>query len=390
MNVTSLMNAIGLGSKNDNDPSLGQGRELKYFNRSYTKQIGPQLQLLQETGIPGVSSVVEAMDDSQPSVGVQQRKKDNVSQLEDQFSKKLAEYNAAYKLFSEAVVKTNTVDKEIQQYFGQAITSGDGNYSYVNDFGYTQKYSTDAWANNSDSCPQDALTIYQSLASQMKSGADMGVGQPCSIAGNNIQNDKTKEYAWVDIKGYKHVYSSDLWASKATSCNVPAIPVSDAEYNAIPSGGSMTSTDKCLQLDIDPALWDKIMRLNDELLVISEMLAAELGKLVVQDVELQVAIKESQNQVAQTSQSLQYDRQAMGAVQNNIITTSAEQDDTALLERMNYLHLLAWMFLVVTVLSLTAHAFVAPTSKVSDVIGLIFGIILLFVIVNWLWNKYRY
>lgn len=390
MNVTSLMNAIGLGSKNDNDPSLGQGRELKYFNRSYTKQIGPQLQLLQETGIPGVSSVVEAMDDSQPSVGVQQRKKDNVSQLEDQFSKKLAEYNAAYKLFSEAVVKTNTVDKEIQQYFGQAITSGDGNYSYVNDFGYTQKYSTDAWANNSDSCPQDALTIDQSLASQMKSGADMGVGQPCSIAGNNIQNDKTKEYAWVDIKGYKHVYSSDLWASKATSCNVAAIPVSDAEYNAIPSGGSMTSTDKCLQLDIDPALWDKIMRLNDELLVISEMLAAELGKLVVQDVELQVAIKESQNQVAQTSQSLQYDRQAMGAVQNNIITTSAEQEDTALLERMNYLHLLAWMFLVVTVLSLTAHAFVAPTSKVSDVIGLIFGIILLFVIVNWLWNKYRY
>jgi hypothetical protein len=384
------MNAIGLGSKNDNDPSLGQGRQLKYFNRSYTKQIGPQLQLLEETGIPGVSSVVEAMDDAQPNVGVQQRKKDNVSQLEDQFSKKLAEYNAAYKLFSEAVVKTNTADKEIQQYFGQAITSGDGNYSYVNDFGYTQKYSTDAWSNNSVSCPQDALTVNQSLASQIKSGAAMGVGQPCSIAGNNIQNDKTKEYAWVDIKGYKHIYSSDLWASKATSCNVPAIPVSNAEYNAIPSGGSMTTTDKCLQLDIDPALWDKIMRLNDELLAISEMLAAELGKLVVQDVELQVAIKESQNQVSQTSQSLQSDRQAMGAVQNNIITTSAEQEDTALLQRMNYLHLLAWLFLVVTVLSLTAHAFVAPTSKVSDIIGLIFGIILLFVIVNWLWNKYRY
>lgn len=390
MNITSLMNAIGLGSKNDNDPSLGQGRQLKYFNRSYTKQIGPQLQLLEETGIPGVSSVVEAMDDAQPNVGVQQRKKDNVSQLEDQFSKKLAEYNAAYKLFSEAVVKTNTADKEIQQYFGQAITSGDGNYSYVNDFGYTQKYSTDAWSNNSVSCPQDALTVNQSLASQIKSGAAMGVGQPCSIAGNNIQNDKTKEYAWVDIKGYKHIYSSDLWASKATSCNVPAIPVSNAEYNAIPSGGSMTTTDKCLQLDIDPALWDKIMRLNDELLAISEMLAAELGKLVVQDVELQVAIKESQNQVSQTSQSLQSDRQAMGAVQNNIITTSAEQEDTALLQRMNYLHLLAWLFLVVTVLSLTAHAFVAPTSKVSDIIGLIFGIILLFVIVNWLWNKYRY
>ena len=390
MNISSLMNAIGLGSPNDNDPSLGQGRQLKDFNRTYTKQIGPHLNRLQQTGIPGVSSVMEAMDDSQPNVGVQQRKNDRVSELEDVFSKKLAEYNAAYKLFSEAVVKENAADKEIQQYFGQAITSGDGNYAYVNDYGYTQKYSTDAWANNSDSCPQDALSIDQSLASQMKTGAGMGVGQPCSIAGNNVQNEKTGEYAWVDIKGYKHVYSSDLWASKALSCNVPAISVTDAEYNSIPSGGSMTSTDKCLQLDIDPALWNKIMRLNDELLVLSELLAVELGKLVIQDVELQVALKETQNELARTNQALKNDRNTIGVYQTSIITASAEQEDTALLQRMNYLHMLAWMFLVVTVLSLTAHAFVAPSSKVSDVIGLIFGIILLFIIVNWLWKKYRY
>ena len=125
MNFSSLMNAFGLGSQNDDDPSLGQGRQLNDFNRTYTKQIGPQLKQLQETGIPGVSSITEAMDTSKPNVGVQTRKADKVSELEDQFSKKLAEYNAAYKLFSEAVVKTNTADKEIQQYFGQAITSGD-------------------------------------------------------------------------------------------------------------------------------------------------------------------------------------------------------------------------------------------------------------------------
>jgi hypothetical protein len=312
-----------------------------------------------------------------------------VSELEDQFSKKLAEYNAAYKLFSEAVVKTNTADKEIQQYFGQVVTSGDGNYSYVNDYGYTHKYSTDAWSNNADSCPQDALSIDQSLASNMKSGPEMGSGQPCGIAGSNIQNDTTKEYAWVDIKGYKHVYSSDLWASKSASCDVPAIVISDSEYKAIPSGGNITSTDKCLQLDIDPALWNKIMSLNDELLVLSEKLAQQLGKLVVQDVELQVALKESQKELAQTNQSLQSDRSALGQYQTTIVTAGAEEEDTALLERMRYLQLLAWMFLLVTILSLTAHAFVAPASKVSDIIGLIFGILLLFVISKWLWNKYR-
>lgn len=389
MNFSSLMNAFGLGSQNNNDPSLDQGRQLIDFNRTYTKQIGPYLKQLQETGIPGVSSITEAMDASKPNVGVQTRKADQVSDLEDQFSKKLVEYNAAYKLFSEAVVNTNTADKEIQQYFGQAVTSGDGNYSYVNDYGYTHKYSTDAWSNNADSCPQDALSIDQTLASKMKSGPEMGSGQPCGIAGSNIQNDTTKEYAWVDIKGYKHVYSSDLWASKSASCDVPAIVISDSEYKAIPSGGNITSTDKCLQLDIDPALWNKIMRLNDELLVLSEKLAQQLGKLVVQDVELQVALQESQKEIAQTNQSLQSDRSALGQYQTTIVTAEAEQEDTALLQRMRYLQLLAWMFLLVTIFSLTAHAFVAPASKVSDIIGLIFGIILLFVISKWLWNKYR-
>lgn len=385
MNFSSLINAFGLGSQTYNDKSLDQGRQLNYFNRTYNKQIGPQLKKLQETGIPGLSSVTEAMDVSKPNVGVQTRKTDNVSELEDQFSKKLAEYNAAYKLFGEAIVKTNNADKEIQQYFGQAITSGDGNYSYVNDYGYTHKYSTDAWSNNANSCPQDALSVDQSISSKMKSGPDMGYGQPCGIAGNNIQNDTTKEYAWVDIKGYKHVYSSNLWTSKSASCDVPAITVSDAEYKAIPSGGNMTSTDKCIQLDIDPALWNKIMRLNDELLVLSEKLAQQLGKLVVQNVELQ----ESKKMLAQTNHSLHNDRLALGHYQTTIVTVEAEQEDTALLQRMRYLHLLAWLFLLVTVLSLTVHAFVVPASKVSDVIGLIFGIILLFVIVKLLWNKYR-
>ena len=29
MNISSLMNAIGLGSKQENDPSLGQGRQFR-------------------------------------------------------------------------------------------------------------------------------------------------------------------------------------------------------------------------------------------------------------------------------------------------------------------------------------------------------------------------
>ena len=36
--------------------------------------------------------------------------------------------------------KTNKKDREIKKYFDE-VTTGDGNYSYVNDYGFTQKYS---------------------------------------------------------------------------------------------------------------------------------------------------------------------------------------------------------------------------------------------------------
>jgi len=77
--------------------------------------------------------------------------------------------------------------------------------------GFTHKYSTDAWSNNNASCPTDAITVDTTTYNTFHTGPDMGQGQPCSIAGKNIKNSTTNEYAWVDIKGYKHIYSSTLW-----------------------------------------------------------------------------------------------------------------------------------------------------------------------------------
>ena len=61
------------------------------------------------------------------------------------------------------------------------------------------------------------MTVSKDLMAKFQIGSIMGKGQPCDVAGKNVQNTKTKEYAWVDIKGKKHVYSDKLWKKKNES-----------------------------------------------------------------------------------------------------------------------------------------------------------------------------
>ena len=69
--------------------------------------------------------------------------------------------------------------------------------------------------NNSNSCPSDPENVTsEDIANLKLQGPDMGSGQACGAAGTNIQNRDTNEIAWVDIKGYKHIYSDDMWKEK--------------------------------------------------------------------------------------------------------------------------------------------------------------------------------
>ncbi len=372
------------------DPSLVQGQELLDFKHTYTRQITPTFGLLETTTMPGVGSVIEAMDTAKPKVSAKNAKQDDITELETEFNRTLTEYDATYKLFSENVLNMRKSDKEIQQYFGQAITSSDGNYKYVNDYGYTHKYSTDAWAKNADSCPTDAITVSDPLLKQFHNGPDMGIGQACGVAAKNVRNKTTNEIAWVDIQGYKHIYSPELWNTKALTCNVPVIDLAAAQYDAIPKGGNMKPTDTCPQLDIDPAIWSKLMHLNDKLLNLSEQLAVKLEELIVEDVELQLAIQKTQSELQQTTSQIKNDRPHIHKYRSGIITADAEMEDTYLNQRSIYMHMIVWFFVLITVFALTFHAFTNNNGRFTDTIGLVFGIIALYIIVSWLYHKYRY
>lgn len=392
MRFLSFLNDFGIipneGTSVEKVPSLRQGQSLNDYNRHYNRNELPYLNELQNTGMPGVESVTEAMDTSSPKVRSGTTPNNDISKLQDKFNMVLAKYNATYKLFSESVLANSKTDKQVQQYFGQAVTSSDGNYAYINDYGFTHKYSTDAWSNNNVSCPSDAITVETAMFNALKSGPDMETGQPCGIAGKNIRNSKTKEYAWVDIKGYKHVYSTNIWKRKSPSCEVSVITLHNDEYNAIPNGGNMTTTDTCMQLDIDPAIWNLLMKQNDELLTISRKLADKLQYMVNEDNALQSALTETQQQLGQTIDKVTNDKSQLNSINKSLITINAEEEDTDINKRMQYAHMIVWLILLITILSLTTHAFMSSQSNTGDILGVVFALILLFAIVKWVWNKF--
>ena len=392
MKFLSFLNDLGIipneNTSIENDPSLRQGQELMDFNRHYTRQISPELERLEKTSMPGVGSVIEAMDNQKPKVAVPESENDDISKLENEYNKTLVEYNKAYQLFSESVLQMRKKEKDIAKYFGQAITSSDGNYKYVNDFGYTHKYSKESWANNAPSCPTDAISVDDELIKQFHTGPAMGSGQACGVAGKNVQNKDTQEISWVDIQGKRHAYSQELWESKRATCYVPIVTLSASEYNAIPEGGAMTSTDSCLQLDIDPAVWSKLQKLNDKLLKLSEELAFKLGGLVVEDIELQMELKAMQDKLSATVNQMKSDRNNINNYKVMRETTSGELEDAELNQRMRFIQMIAWFFALIAMIALTVRAYTGDSSKVMDYLGVIAAIIIVWVVSNAIYKHY--
>lgn len=371
------------------DPSIIQGIFFIDEKNKTSQLIGPELLKLQDTGLNNIQTTVEAMDVQQPKTKAYTRTNDTLTALENQFNKTLVKYNLTYKLFNEAVINQNKINKDVTKYFDKVVTTEDGNYSYINNYGYTHKFSTDAWSNKVLSCKSNPITISDVDYNKFKSGPNMGVHQPCGIAGMNIENRKTKERAWVDIKGYKHIYSTDLWENKMEMCNVPVKKLTNSEYNSIPQGGNMETTSNCLQLDIDPSLWTELNTLNDKLIHISKKISKEITRLKKSDVKLNSALAESQQKFSKSTNTLQYQKNQLNGHGQSLATINGEQESSEMTKDMNKIHSFVWKHVSIIVLVLTVRAYMSPASKTGDIIGLIFAIILLFVICRWIWNKLK-
>ena len=101
MYIKNIFSNLGIIKKNNaslnNDPNLEQGKRLMKFEEQLIKRETPHLKLLQFSSIPGVSSIIEPLDDIEISVNYSQNKTHNINNLEEEFNKTLSEYTVVHK-----------------------------------------------------------------------------------------------------------------------------------------------------------------------------------------------------------------------------------------------------------------------------------------------------
>jgi hypothetical protein len=322
---------------------------------TYKQLIGPNLKLINESTIPNLNSIKEALESQESSSSNSSSyNSEYSSELENQFNRTLQEYNTIHKQINEDLLKKEQSKNKIKNYLGKVITEDDSTYRYVNNYGYTHRYSTDAWSNNDKSCPSDPINV-NNMDDFTLTGAPMGIGQPCNIAGKNIKNETTEEIAWVDIKGYKHVYSNDIWNEKKSSCNINPITISNALYNAIPTGNPMTNTYICNKIDVNPNLWKKLIDLNKKLKGLAYKILKEIEELNVKDDEINKIIIEKRNLILSNINEMDDDRKNIYYNERQLVNIHAEKEDSELVMTSFYYRYIFWFIIMIMILITTAR-----------------------------------
>tara|TARA_Y100000389_G_scaffold83592_1_gene80184 strand:- start:224 stop:1279 length:1056 start_codon:yes stop_codon:yes gene_type:complete len=219
----------------------------------------------------GIEGMVEGMgdDDSQDL--------QTLKTLETNFNKALNEYNALYDNYLNNVVQSRQSsglsDNVIMQ-------NGDQKW-FVSKYGVKRKITDAYWAaetaKTQRTCSEPIASTEEEI-NKFETGPQMREGEKCSEGGKNVFDATTQKYAWIDVKGYKHVYSNYL-TGKHESCPKTHSPIDNNSYVAIPTAVGpdgnpkpWTKLDECLYTNHDSDIITQLETKNTALIeLIGEM-----------------------------------------------------------------------------------------------------------------------
>ena len=364
------------------DFNLDQGKDLLNYNESIDDIVKPSLKLISE------GTLIESMSNHNLS-GKDKKSINGLENIENSFNRTLSDYSNTYKQFSEDLLNRNQSKKPIVDYLGKTVNAN-GSIIYVNNFGYYHWYTPDSWndGNINSSCSTDTKSYSKELPGEFTAGANMNKGQPCGMAGKVIKNTDTDEQAWVDIKGYKHIFPEGTKMS--TSCaEVNIIKISSSDYNLIPSGNSMSSTEECLALDVNPSLWKKLQDLNQQLKSQGMQLSNELGKLKLDNSTANDEIQQQRQKLQNHILKIDDDKNKLLYNKQMLVQMSGEEEDASLRMTSNYYEYLMWILLMILIVSLTVKSSLGKEGgPISPIVYLISAIFLLIFVV-FLYNKFK-
>ena len=343
---------IQSSNNNLNNINNDQGKQLLDFNNKHFENIN--VSRILETCDKSVCSIRETMDQSDSTnVNVTYNELlQEVKEKENKFNNKLKEYTDLQKTLNEELIKKNEFYKKNKSFLGKTVTNHDTNY-YVNNFGYTHTYTHEAWDNDHDSCPSSAIPIKSEELSRFKKSVDMNSGQPCHVAGQMIQNEKSQEYAWVDLKGIKHIYTSDVWGIRSKTCKTEIKKLSDEDFKAIPSGSNMRKHTPCMKLDINPRDYIKLREINQQLIHLAKDISESMNKVISKDQTINNKINNKKHKLETYLKDLDDNRDKIDEYTKSIVTISEQESDTSKEYTAQYYMYISWTLVAILIGSIT-------------------------------------
>lgn len=369
------------------DPNLLQGAAMKAHEAGLIADAGPHLQMLSLTSDPALHSHTESMDGSGRATSAPgEADIANASKTEAEFNRVLAEYTSAYKQFAEATMRGLDA-KDGGLHAGKVVDPGDGQYVYVNNHGFTHKYSAGAWENRGRGCSDKASPIDPGVLAKLKQGPPMEHGQPCGLEGKIVRNKATKEMAWVDVKGHKHVFTTDAWENKSASCNLHVNDVDQSSYEALPTGAQMLPATACERASVDPHAWRHLQDLNHRLIALAKQLSTDLQHLQTEDKGLQAQMADHRAKLKQYVSTLEADK-AHAPGGQLLANAVARSESTRVLADSRWYHYWAWVATAVVVITLTARALsTEDPGAATTLIALVALLVILYNVVRWLYDR---
>lgn len=276
-----------------------------------------------------------------------------IESLDKEFNRVLAEYTKSLKMMNDEILKKSEKYSTLKNMFGKVVINNDADKVYVNNYGYTHTYSKSAWESNNKNCPQNPIIGRENDLASLPSGPKMGISQSCYVAGKNIKNRKTNEVAWVDIKGYKHVYGKRQWQDKNKTCNINPIVLDNDSYEGIPSGKNMTAEDLCITQDVDPMLYTQVNNLNNKLLKLANEINKKSNKLSETERKLRQQMNNKEKVFDSVVKKLKHHHNDINNFNSNYETVVGLKDDSYLVYESNYYKYLSWTLASFTILGIT-------------------------------------
>lgn len=340
-------------NQNINEELNKQGEQLLNYNKKHFKNIN--VSRILETCDKTVCSVRETLDKND-SVNVNvsfNNLLESIKTKENKYNRKLKEYTDLQKRINEEMIKKNKYYEENKNFLGKTVENHDTKF-YINHYGYTHTYSHDAWDGDNKNCPSSAIPIKSVELNQFTKSVDMNTGQPCHIAGQMIRNKKTSEYAWVDLKGIKHMFTGDIWSTKHKTCKNNNIKVlSNTDFSLIPMGSNMTNHDLCMKHDINPNDYLRLKKINEELIDLAKEISNSMNNVITKDSNINKKINHKKYKLEKYLKDLDNNRDKIDHYNKTLITVNAQEANSSKESVAEYYMFLSWTLMALLIGGLT-------------------------------------